>query len=486
MDRKVIELKRNIILMVSIYFIITVVNISNAVSATIYGKSCSLQDVQTAIDLAENGDTVNVPEGLCTWTSDVIIPDSKKITLLGQGFSKTILTSSGPGVTLVSMGTSGSRITGIGFKMSGSTNLIEVGGKGWRIDNCKFETPSADSGAYAVNAIGNSLTESPAGCIDNNTFIDARILAAGLSTFSEQMKIWAEDAGFGTDDAIYVEDNYLVRTVSGNVIDGNRGGKYVYRFNSGHNAEVMAHAVQSSTNRSLRMWEIYHNTFHSTGEFWIVPIFQRGGEGIMFNNTITGTWSGGNEPLIDSRRSYDPVPHICDGTRDMDGKTDGEQGWLCRDQPGAGKDSALSTISGSYPNYIINWASQTRSPHYFWGNTNSVKLNKTTDTHVKINRDYYEEVSPFDGKSGVGVGTLSQRPSTCTPGVGYWATDKGDWNKSGSGGQGVLYKCTSTDNWELYYTPFEYPHPLRKENNVSGSPEPEALIPPKILKIELI
>jgi hypothetical protein len=44
--------------------------------------------------------------------------------------------------------------------------------------------------------------------------------------------------------------------------------------------------------------------------------------------------------------------------------------------------------------------------------------------------------------------------------VGYWATDQGSWNQSGSGGQGVLYTCTATNVWALTYTPYTYPHPL--------------------------
>jgi hypothetical protein len=65
---------------------------------------------------------------------------------------------------------------------------------------------------------------------------------------------------------------------------------------------------------------------------------------------------------------------------------------------------------------------------------------------------------------------LANRPTTCTAGVGYFATDQGSWNTSSSnpegvqqsGADGVLYKCTATNTWTLYYTPAIYPHPLNK------------------------
>ena len=85
---------------------------------------------------------------------------------------------------------------------------------------------------------------------------------------------------------------------------------------------------------------------------------------------------------------------------------------------------------------------------------------------VLANRDYFNYVSSgFNGTVGTGSGTLAAIPSTCTTGVGYWATDQGSWNTSGNGfGQGVLYKCTSTNTWTAFYTPYTYPDPL----NVGG------------------
>jgi hypothetical protein len=87
------------------------------------------------------------------------------------------------------------------------------------------------------------------------------------------------------------------------------------------------------------------------------------------------------------------------------------------------------------------------------------------------NRDFYDEspnqaaqtsaASPFNGTSGTGHGTLAFRPTTCSTGVGYFATDQGSWNTSANGfGNGVMYECSSTNTWTVYYTPYSYPHPL--------------------------
>ena len=101
-----------------------------------------------------------------------------------------------------------------------------------------------------------------------------------------------------------------------------------------------------------------------------------------------------------------------------------------------------------------------------------VNNGESNNDHNRLiaNRDFYSgffeatqtsSTSPFNGSSGVGHGTLANRPTSCTTGVAYWASDQGSWNTSGNGfGQGVLYKCTSTNTWTTYYTPYTYPHPL--------------------------
>lgn len=120
-------------------------------------------------------------------------------------------------------------------------------------------------------------------------------------------------------------------------------------------------------------------------------------------------------------------------------------------------------MSGSPPSPVAS-QNQALDPVYVWGNRTNGSSSTTQVgaqyNRITANQDYYLETPSFTGTTGVGIGTLANRPSTCTPRVGYWATDQGNWNQSGSGSQGELFVCTATNTWTLYYTPYTYPHPL--------------------------
>jgi hypothetical protein len=142
---------------------------------------------------------------------------------------------------------------------------------------------------------------------------------------------------------------------------------------------------------------------------------------------------------------------------------------IALDQPGRGKGDLLKVRAQgdtvSYYNTITGepaWPHQLLEPIYCWNNSVNGTMNSPVATvaspypTVRENRDYYNYAAPADGTQAVGVGsgTLADRPSKCTPGVGYWATD-----------QNTLYQCSSPNTWKVYYEPYTYPHPL-----VSGQP----------------
>lgn len=476
-------------LQVFLFFLLSL----NVDAATITAANCSQSTVQSAVTSAASGDTVTIPSGSCTWGTAISI--NKKITVKGAGSNSTVITSSGQGVSLFTIG-GGVRITGIGFRMYGSTNLINASGKGWRIDHCSFSRVDdvGVSGAYAVFTKGSNVASSPAGLIDNSTFNDCRIYAGGVSSFNEQHKIWNAPAGFGDQDAVYVEDNDITRIAQGNVIDASYSGKYVFRFNTYRYANIEAHDMPTPNgSRATRRTEIYNNIAignYETTKKYQRPGHIRGGETLIFNNTIQGKWG---TPYFDisvrrTQANYDA--DYCNGNDPKD--SNDREGWLCRDQPGAGRDSVLTTSTGSYGNYKTSWGAQMKSPVYAWGNNTTINVHVETSPWALVEeRDYYDggtwglqtsKTSPFNGTKGVGRGTFANMPDTCTAGVAYWVTDRGSWNKSGSGGQGQLYKCTSTNTWTLYYEPYTYPHPLRS-GETPPPPDTDDIKPPSNFRI---
>lgn len=178
------------------------------------------------------------------------------------------------------------------------------------------------------------------------------------------------------------------------------------------------------------------------------------------NQSIHAEWTNGDNYIIIQTQAYLDQESRYGGTDFT--------------SSGCGSSAALPTCIGS--------ANQTLDPGYEWDDSHTGSFNHNPvggNSAVLIrNRDFYYETlgqtaqtsatSPFDGTTtiGVGHGTLTNRPTTCTTGVAYFATDQGNWNQSGGSnptsysGQGELFKCTATNTWTESYEPYTYPHPL--------------------------
>ena len=77
-----------LVVLIAVYFICSM-SCPEVYAATIAARSCSDSDVASAVSTASSGDTVIVPAGTCTWTSEVTT--TKAIKIQGAGIDATII-----------------------------------------------------------------------------------------------------------------------------------------------------------------------------------------------------------------------------------------------------------------------------------------------------------------------------------------------------------------------------------------------------------
>ena len=151
-----------------------------------------------------------------------------------------------------------------------------------------------------------------------------------------------------------------------------------------------------------------------------------------------------------------------------------------QDQQGRGAGDLLTgTTPINSTTGTAAWPHQQLEPSYSWSNfSNGVQQNFGGNTLPAIaNRDFYNQAAAVGGvqTTGVGVGTLANRPATGVagkditgvtanpPGTGYWATDTQ-----------TLYVWIG-GAWVAYYTPYTYPHPLVTNSTVTAIQPPTNL-----------
>ncbi len=505
--------------------------------------SCNTGDVQAVVSAAANGDTVLIPAGSCTWTSGVTVHSGVGISIIGTGTpgsgagtmgaaascTQTVITdnsSSGVFRFRPNVNSSLSRISCLKIRTDNPTNvsapLTAAGGcnastcSQLRIDNVTF-----DSSLQGMLPDSSSLiiTDNLYGVIDHNTVTAgnpngslAMIFVAynntawlGVGAWGD--KSWSEPTNWGSPNMLILENNSFGAgvVIGENEADapygGRGGGRIAVRFNTGTGlmSGVANHGTDSNGRpRGGRQIEAYNNTFQcgntSAGCQGIVPI--RSGVNIVFGNSYSsasGSWWNSVLALAAMRVEviWGPPWNQCNGTGQWDYNGTPR---ICIDQPGRSGGTYLSGVTPS----PTGWPGQVLDPNYEFNNTKTSGplgignvWSASPGGWFIANQDYYTDnsggtphiqtspTSPFNGTSGVGFGTLANRPTTCTPRVGYWATDQGSWNQSGAGGQGQLYVCTATNTWTLSYTPYTYPHPL-----ISGSAPVQAPNPPINMQVK--
>lgn len=456
---------------------------------TVYSTNGSYSDVASAISNATDRDTVLIPAGAFTWPSTVVI--QKNIVLQGEGgypeANTTITSTATTAISLNSAKAGGIRITGIKFNKTGGT-IIDISAPvvDFRFDHLHFNF--TNSGGILVNINYNSFTVPLQGLVDNCRFEYGRFYLLGQTQGTLWgFATWSNDTDLGGKTFLYVEDCVGYNWKDGprpmHIMDGNTGVGFVSRNNHFYGYYFEGHGIQQDE-RGLRKWEIYRTHLEAdyneiTYRNQANAFYLRSGTGVIFQNEVRGF--NKNHAYFYNYRWSSPRGSIgqCNGSSPYD-NNENSAGYLCLDQLGAGKDQSTRTVSNPYPR-------QEHQPIYVWGNTSndaSYNVVSTSGTSAWAFNSWFQPdrdvfVQGY-GSVGIGSGVLASRPTNCTTGQGYWATDQGNWNKGTTGDwvgqQGVLYKCASTDKWEIYYTPYEYPHPLRNG-------QAESVIAPRNLKV---
>ena len=357
---------RTMITRIAFISIVSIFAFNSEVSAVqINATSCSQTAVQAAVTSAVVGDTVSIPAGACTWTSDVSW-SNKNINVIGSGIGNTIITSEGTVFDIIANSSPASfRVSGMTIKgtAANATIFVQSWGanngngaaiKGWRFDNIRFD--------YSYGTIFNVGGVSW-GLIDNCTFDSTS--GGGYTVLLPWSMINAEDpnpnikgtysaglpVNLGSDEAIYIEDctfNFTSGTTG--IADGLYGSRVVIRHNTAKYTYFYTHSARSR-DRGAKVIEVYNNTFVGAGFFRPAQI--RSGSGVIFNNTITGYQLQAFS--LDDQRAckivVDSPLLACDGGRSWDGNIEAS-GWPCLDQIGRGAGSPGSQVS--MPLYIWN------------------------------------------------------------------------------------------------------------------------------------
>ena len=452
-------------------------------SPTFTAASPALADIKACVALASGGNTINVPAGSANWGGSTLSL-TKGVQIIGAGIGNTVITSG----FVDYVPSSSNWAANYNFRLSGFTFLGNGGSHTCWDSPCFLfldagcAVPAQTNMRVDHNRISN-YSGSPAaiklygfrGVIDHNTFdLMGYVMRIGWGDHGTCSGTSGYGAGhwqiaqfgpfvFGDiNTTIYFEDN----TITGmNLIatDGDEGGSYVVRYNSfsgstnGQVFDLHAHTGGAS-DWPTRGGEIYGNVWTTSGNDYFLKQ-QGAGRTLIFNNSVVdkvnSSFYQGDGCIQNSTTG--------DGLTGISMQVNNTYHWGNR-IGFTGTLGHIDILQGSVQggNQICNGRTAEKFDESIWQDNPSLTPGQALT-------------------SGIAKGTLVNRPTTCTPGTAYWATNQSTTSLAGMVGpnpstpiSGTLYQCSNVaygpngydptagtaNTWVTLFTPAPYPHPL--------------------------
>lgn len=474
-------------------------------SPNLTAASANRSDVVDCINTATYGDTVNIPAcavGDCVWESGITV--TKDIHIVGAGYDSTYLVhnftvnSSAYDAFFKFMPDATARnnidslddthtfeITGIHFYHAAPRVSYAFGSWAYNLQPQVIKRVRIHHNKYTNIHRAFWAKGYVHGLFDNNILVDTNaIYVEGYNSGH-----WTYDIRTpGTAQALYAENNTLSfpTATGGNLFTANNhGSSVVARYNT---VTGEANILYWETHcPASQFTEVYGNNF--AAEASQQPQL-RSGVGIIYFNTSESpyrirheysdayAWSVGiNET---------PKALTCPGPTGYNLAT-GTYPQVCNDSIDPGTDCLCAKVNHTYffNNRNASGAIQDankRDERYDdsynvdAGQTNT-GVGNVNPPELKENREFFNFTGSFNGLAdvggtdGIGCGTYEQMQAI-TPtlaNVGFWVTTQGNCSSlTGYIGTqatpivGTLYRWNGT-SWISYYTPYTYPHLLRRQ-----------------------
>ncbi len=318
------------------------IRVTNKVDA----KSCNFVDVAAVATNAEAGTQINIPAGHCDWGMNALKVGAG-VYLKGAGKNLTVIArtrppetdnpeKNGPGSSLITFncapgrpntlsnltlqgsGNGGEKLNGSdqrengltlnGWQYSGNVRLSSAC-EDFRVFNTKF----SGFGSAAITVTGDPTKNRGVifnNDISHNYFYHPRhkavILGYGVVVYGDGS--WPA-LSLGTADNIFIENNYMIG--NRHHVASNNASRYVFRYNttfttvSGKNdfaLDAHGRAAQNGSPTGSRQVEIYANVINTElppNDIARTAIGIRGGDGVIFNNSIGAQFRYGVELMIE-------------------------------------------------------------------------------------------------------------------------------------------------------------------------------------------